>query len=41
VKNLKAATLVKVHYSERLSGRGPRNRLYVMAIEIAGTNGGD
>jgi hypothetical protein len=41
VKNLKAAALVKVHYSERLSGRGPRNRLYVTAIEIAGTNGGD
>lgn len=41
VKNLKAATLVKVHYSERLSGRGPRNRLYVMAIEISGTSGGD
>jgi len=34
VKNLKAMALVKVHYSERLSDRGPRNRLYVKTIEI-------
>ncbi len=41
VKSLKAAVMVKVHYSERLSGRGPRNRLYVKEIEIASTNPGD
>ncbi len=41
VKSLKAAVMVKVHYSERLSGRGPRNRLYVKAIEIAGANRAD
>ncbi len=38
VTSLKAAAMVKVHYSERLSGRGSRNRLYVKAIEIAGGN---
>ncbi|MBX3629605.1 MAG: hypothetical protein KF908_06730 [Nitrosomonas sp.] len=38
VKSLKAAVMVKVHYSERISGRGPRNRLYVNRIEIAGSN---